>query len=135
MGAKKEWVRRYVNTMGSALEVEEEATDAQLAPLYKSTVMLKQALYCDCSVWTPFGRRALRSQKFHTYVPLWGWLTPCEGIAWPPESSTVDCIMARVQGGGHFTWHSISRGLAAVRANGGAPHIALAPSLGPHSPC
>ena len=64
------WVQRYVTTMGSTPEEEEEATDAQLAALYKRTVILKQAPYCDFSVWTPFGRRALRSQKFRTYVPL-----------------------------------------------------------------
>jgi hypothetical protein len=60
----QEWVLRYVTTMGSTPEEEEEATDAQLAALYKRTVVLKQAPYCDFSVWTPFGRRALRSQKF-----------------------------------------------------------------------
>lgn len=56
--------------MGAAPEEEEEATDSQLAALYKRTIELKQAPYCDFSVWTPFGRRALRSQKFRTYVPL-----------------------------------------------------------------
>lgn len=66
----QEWIQRYIVTMGSPPEEEEEATDAQLAALYKRTVVLKQAPYCDFSVWTPFGRRALRSQKFRTFVPL-----------------------------------------------------------------
>ena len=66
----QEWIQRYITTMGSPPEEEEEATDAQLAALYKRTVVLKQAPYCDFSVWTPFGRRALRSQKFRTFVPL-----------------------------------------------------------------
>ena len=70
MDKVQEWVQRYVTTMGSTPEEEEEATDAKLAALYKRTVVLKQAPYCDFSVWTPFGRRALWSQKFRTYVPL-----------------------------------------------------------------
>ena len=66
----QEWVQRYITVMGAPPEEEEEATDAQLAALYKRTIVLKQAPYCDFSVWTPYGRRALRSQKFRTFAPL-----------------------------------------------------------------
>ena len=70
----QEWSQRYITTMGAPPEEEEEeeATGSQLAALCKRTVILKQAPYTDFSVWTPFGRRALRSQKFRTFVPLGG---------------------------------------------------------------
>ena len=66
----QEWSQRYVSVMGAGPEEEEEATDSQLAALYKRVVILKQAPYTDFSVWVPFGRRALRAQKFRTYTPL-----------------------------------------------------------------
>ena len=70
MDKVQEWMQRYVTLMGSAPEEEEEATDAQLAALHKRTVLLGHPPYVDFSVWTPFGRRSLRTQKFRTYVPL-----------------------------------------------------------------
>ena len=60
----QEWSQRYNTTMGAPPE-EGEATDNQLAPLYKRTMILKQASYTDFSVWT-----LIRSQKFRTLVPL-----------------------------------------------------------------
>ena len=47
-----------------------EATDAQLAALYKRVVVLKQVPRTDFSVWLPFGRRTLRAQIFRTFGPL-----------------------------------------------------------------
>ena len=70
MDKVQEWTQRYITLMGAPPEEEEEATDAQLAALHKRTVLLGHPPYVDFSVWTPFGRRSLRSQKFRTYVPL-----------------------------------------------------------------
>ena len=70
MDKVQEWTQRYITLMRAPPEEEEEATDAQLAALHKRTVLLGHPPYVDFSVWTPFGRRSLRSQKFRTYVPL-----------------------------------------------------------------
>eukprot|EP00438_Fugacium_kawagutii_P032789 Skav211926 [mRNA] locus=scaffold1086:167314:168771:+ [translate_table: standard] len=64
------WCQRYCTLMGSPPEEEEEPTDAQLSALYKRVITLDQAPYVDFSVWVPFGRRALKTQKFRTFVPL-----------------------------------------------------------------
>ena len=56
--------------MGSYPEEEEEPSDGQLSALNRRTCILGQAPYMDFSVWTPYARRSLRSQKFRTYVPL-----------------------------------------------------------------
>ena len=64
------WIQRYVALMGAYPEEEEEPSDAQLSALNRRTVVFKQAPYVDFSVWTPYSRRSLRSQKFRTYVPL-----------------------------------------------------------------
>ena len=69
----QEWIQRYITVMGSAPEEEEEATDAQLAALYKRTVILDQAPYCDFSVWTPFGR--LEPCAARSSGPLHPWAT------------------------------------------------------------
>ena len=66
----QKWLQRYVTLMGAYPEEEEEPSDAQLSALHRRTVVLKQAPYVDFSVWTPYSRRSLRSQKFRTYVPL-----------------------------------------------------------------
>ena len=56
--------------MGAYPEEEEEPSDGQLSALNRRTIVLGQAPYVDFSVWTPYARRALRTQKFRTYVPL-----------------------------------------------------------------
>ena len=66
----QEWLQRYTSLMGSVPEEEEEPSDAQLAALYRRVVTLGQPPYTDFSVWTPYSRRALRTQKFRTYIPL-----------------------------------------------------------------
>ena len=63
------WMQRYTLVMGGAPE-EEELTAAQLAGLHKRVIVLKQAPYADFGVWVPFGRRALKTQKFQVYTPL-----------------------------------------------------------------
>eukprot|EP00439_Symbiodinium_sp_Y106_P048834 s2768_g6.t1 len=64
------WLQRYTLAMGAAPEEEEEPTEAQLAGLHKRTLILDQAPYVDFAVWVPFGRRALKTQKFRVYHPL-----------------------------------------------------------------
>ena len=66
----QKWIQRYVTLMGSYPEEEEEPSDGQLSALNRRTIVLGQAPYVDFSVWTPYARRALRTQKFRTYVPL-----------------------------------------------------------------
>ena len=66
----QKWIQRYVTLMGSYPEEEEEPSDGQLSALNRRTWILGQAPYVDFSVWTPYARRALRTQKFRTYVPL-----------------------------------------------------------------
>ena len=61
------WLQRYTLVMGGPPEEEEDPTTAQLAGLHKRVVLLKQAPYVDFGVWVPFGRRALKLQKFRTY--------------------------------------------------------------------
>ena len=64
------WLQKYTLLMGGPPEEEEEPTAAQLAGLHKRVVLLKQAPYVDFGVWVPFGRRALKQQKFRMYTPL-----------------------------------------------------------------
>ena len=64
------WLQRYTLLMGGPPEEEEEPTASQLAGLHKRVVVLKQAPYTDLGVWVPFGRRALKLQKFRVYTPL-----------------------------------------------------------------
>ena len=64
------WLQRYSLLMGGPPEEEEEPTAAQLAGLHKRVILLKQAPYVDFGVWVPFGRRALKLQKFRVYTPL-----------------------------------------------------------------
>ena len=66
----QEWLQRYTSLMGALPEEEEEPSDGQLAALYRRVVTLGQPPYTDFSVWTPFSRRALRTQKYRTYIPL-----------------------------------------------------------------
>ena len=56
--------------MGAPPPEEEDVTDQQLAALNKRINVQGMAPYVDFSVWLPFGRKALRSQKFRTYFPL-----------------------------------------------------------------
>ena len=60
---------RALHTLLGSDPEEEEATDDQLA-MHKGTVLQGHPPYVDFSVWTPFGRRSLRSQKLRTHVPL-----------------------------------------------------------------
>ena len=64
------WLQKYILLMGGPPEEEEEPTASQLAGLHKRVVVLKQAPYTDFGVWMPFGRRALKLQKFRVYTPF-----------------------------------------------------------------
>ena len=103
----QEWSQRYVSVMGAGPEEEEEATDSQLAALYKRVVILKQAPYTDFSVWVPFGRRALRAQKFQNIHTSWRRHVRHEGAPRSSESSTLVGIVEGLQGGGHLIRHCI----------------------------
>ena len=64
------WQQNYLQVMGAPPQEEEDVTDQQLAALNKRINIQGMAPYVDFSVWLPFGRKALRSQKFRTYFPL-----------------------------------------------------------------
>ena len=67
---KPKGVRDQAPATGDKLEEEEDVTDQQLAALNKRVNLQGMAPYVDFSVWLPFGRKALKSQKFRTYFPL-----------------------------------------------------------------
>lgn len=48
----------------------EEPSEPQLAALHEKTYLLKGLPYADFAIFTPFGRRCLKAQKFRVYVPL-----------------------------------------------------------------
>ena len=66
----QQWQQCYLQVMGAPPQEEEDVTDQQLAALNKRINVQNMAPYVDFSVWLPFGRKALRSQKFRTYFPL-----------------------------------------------------------------
>ena len=66
-----QWMSAYVTIMGSPPpEEEEEPTDGQLAALHRKTFILKAAPYADLAIFTPFGRKCQKAQKFRVYHPL-----------------------------------------------------------------
>ena len=70
MDMVQRWHQTYITTMGAPPVEEEEATDAQLAGLYKRVYDMNQAPYVDFGIFQPFGRKAMRAQKYRVYVPL-----------------------------------------------------------------
>ena len=62
-----EWTQRYIAVMGAPPQ-EEEATDAQLAALHHRVATEAAAL--RGLLWLPFGRRALKNQKFRAFLPI-----------------------------------------------------------------
>ena len=66
----QQWHQRYIATMGAPPVEEEEASDAQLAGLYKRVMEMNMAPYVDFGIFQPFSRRAMRSSEFRTYIPL-----------------------------------------------------------------
>jgi len=65
-----QWMSAYVTIMGSPPPEEEESSDAQLAALHRKTFVLKAAPYADLAIFTPFGRKCQKAQKFRVYHPL-----------------------------------------------------------------
>ena len=49
---------------------EEEPSENQLAALHRRCIWLKGAPYTDFAIWTPFGRKCQKAQKFRVYYPL-----------------------------------------------------------------
>ena len=64
------WLGAYVAVMGSPPAEEEEPSESQLAALFKKTFTLKGPPYADFAIFTPFGRKCLKAQKFRVYQPL-----------------------------------------------------------------
>ena len=64
------WNQHYVNVMGAHPEEDEDATDEQLAGLFKRVREQDKSPYVDFGVWGPYGRKALKTQKHRTFVPL-----------------------------------------------------------------
>eukprot|EP00435_Cladocopium_sp_Y103_P066414 s1794_g28.t1 len=64
------WLSAYVAVMGSAPAEEEEPSEAQLAALHKKVFTLKGPPYADFAIFTPFGRKCLKAQRFRVYQPL-----------------------------------------------------------------
>ena len=64
------WMNAYVTIMGSPPVEEEEPSEAQLAALHRKTFILKGPPYADLAIFTPFGRKCLKAQKFRVYHPL-----------------------------------------------------------------
>lgn len=60
----------YVTIMCSPPAEEEEPSEAQLAALHRKTFVLKGPPYADLAIFTPFGRKCLKAQKFRVYHPL-----------------------------------------------------------------
>ena len=65
-----QWMSAYVTIMGSPPPEEEEPSDGQLAALHRKTFILKAAPYADLAIFTPFGRKCQKAQKFRVYHPL-----------------------------------------------------------------
>ena len=63
------WFQRYVMVMGAPPQEEEDCTVEQLSALHKRIVTLEMAPYVDLAVWLPYGRRALRANKFRAWLP------------------------------------------------------------------
>ena len=129
----QEWTQRYITLMGSPPEEEEEeATDIQLAALCEGQLLLA-IHHTDFSVWTQFGRRSLRSQRFRTAVLLGDG--SCVVKEFPgPQNLTQWLACWRVQSCSFGFRNSQSLGLAAVREGHRKAHLAMALGLGPNCP-
>eukprot|EP00435_Cladocopium_sp_Y103_P047091 s861_g13.t1 len=64
------WHGAYVSIMGALPPEEEEPSEGQLAALHKKVYELKGPPYVDLAIFTRFGRKCQKTQKFRTYVPL-----------------------------------------------------------------
>ena len=63
------WYQRYLSVMGGAPQEEEDCTVEQLSALNKRVHTLDLPPYVDLGVWQPYGRRALRANKFRAWFP------------------------------------------------------------------
>ena len=59
------WTQRYVTTMGSYPDEEEEPADLQLGALHRRVV--------DFAVWQPYGRRITEGTEVPSLSPCWCW--------------------------------------------------------------
>lgn len=65
-----QWMSAYVTIMCSPPAEEEEPSEAQLAALHRKTFVFKKPPYADLAIFTPFGRKCSKAQKFRVYHPL-----------------------------------------------------------------
>ena len=63
------WVQRYLTIMGFNPQDEEDPTLEQLTALFKKVTVQENPPFVDFAVWVPFGRRALKANKFRTWLP------------------------------------------------------------------
>ena len=63
------WYQRYLRIMGGTPQEEEDCTVEQLSALNKRVHTLDLPPYVDLGVWQPYGRRALRANKFRAWFP------------------------------------------------------------------
>ena len=64
---KQVWLMKYVNQTGGLPLEQEEPTVEQLSALTKK-IQMGATPYADFSVFLPFGRKALRSYKYRSYI-------------------------------------------------------------------
>ena len=64
------WLTNYIAVMGAAPTEDEGPTESQLSALYKRTFVVKGTPYTDLAIFTPYGRRCQKAQKFRVYQPL-----------------------------------------------------------------
>ncbi|CAJ1436241.1 unnamed protein product [Effrenium voratum] len=73
---RAKWVTQYVSLTGGLPPEEEEPSMEQLSALSRRVFSLKGAPYADFSVWVPYGKKALRTARFRSYVAtLEGFVT------------------------------------------------------------
>ena len=65
---RAKWYQAYVSTVGGWPPEEEDPTLEQLSALQKRLVTQDTAPYVDFAIFVPFGQRALKASKFHTYT-------------------------------------------------------------------
>ncbi|CAJ1345374.1 unnamed protein product, partial [Effrenium voratum] len=73
---RAKWVTQYVSLTGGLPPEEEEPSMEQLSALSRRVFSLKGAPYADFSVRVPYGKKALRTARFRSYVAtLEGFVT------------------------------------------------------------
>jgi len=64
------WTQNFVMVMGAMPDDIEEPTANQLVAFNKRVIKMLAAPYVDFAVWSPFERRAAKTQRFRVFTPL-----------------------------------------------------------------